>query len=181
MSDITPERIEELRRLAEEATPGPWALIAKGGPQGNYFSIWNPEKGWIILDRVLNLYGEGDRVATYIAAANPATMLALLDALEEARREHAECDIVAENWEEWGRSWERDYHKACDERDQLRAENERLRAALEDIAYNTSSSVPPNSWPSDHYHWMMQRCVSIASNTLFALAASDADDEGDRE
>lgn len=46
------------------------------------------------------------------------------------------------------------------------AELDRLTEVLRDIAYNTSSSVPLGTWPVDHYRWMMQRAVSLASNTL---------------
>ena len=46
------------------------------------------------------------------------------------------------------------------------AEIERLTEVLRDIAYNTSSSVPPESWPVDHYRWMMNRAVSLAANAL---------------
>ncbi|MFA7267040.1 MAG: hypothetical protein WC054_12075 [Candidatus Nanopelagicales bacterium] len=48
----------------------------------------------------------------------------------------------------------------------LRKERERLRAALSDIAYNTSSSVPLEQWPVDHYRDMMNRCIGIAARAL---------------
>ena len=78
LSLLSPEELDALEALAQAATPGPWGLIPKGGPQGNYFGVWNPQKGWIVLDRVLNIQGEGDASATYIAAANPETVLRLL-------------------------------------------------------------------------------------------------------
>lgn len=41
-----------------------------------------------------------------------------------------EHDEVVEHAYEWGRAWERDYHKAMNERDALAAENAALREAL---------------------------------------------------
>lgn len=52
--------------------------------------------------------------------------------------------------------------------DALEAENKRLREALSDVAYNTSSSVPLGQWPVDHYRDMMHRCVGIAARSLEA-------------
>ena len=45
-------------------------------------------------------------------------------------------------------------------------ERDRLRAALSDIAYDTSSSVPLEQWPVDHYRDMMSRCIGIAARAL---------------
>lgn len=62
-----------LRELAEAATPGEWAV-----KDGTY-AVHQPDyQCWIPQDR-------GD--AAYIAAANPAVILALLDRLEAAAKE----------------------------------------------------------------------------------------------
>ena len=69
MTDPTPD-LTELRRLAEAATPGPWATAA--------FQL--------VIDvarRIdVGMCGHRDDAA-YIAAANPAVVLALLDAAAE--------------------------------------------------------------------------------------------------
>lgn len=62
MSALTPERLAELRRLAETAAPGPWYGVDE-----------------------LSLLIENERATEdipYIAAVNPATVLALLDAAD---------------------------------------------------------------------------------------------------
>lgn len=74
MSDI-----EELRRLAEEATPGLW--IATVDPLG--FHVGGV-RGRIAL--AVPSRGRGARAdAEFIAAANPQVILALLDELEALR------------------------------------------------------------------------------------------------
>lgn len=76
--DQPPDRLvdlEELRRLAEQATPGPWAWSGRGN-------------GYIRADKqtVADMrYRNGAKDAPYIAAANPATILSLLDQIEELR------------------------------------------------------------------------------------------------
>ena len=73
MPDLTPETLAELRRLAEAATPGPWATAA--------FQL--------VIDvarRIdVGMCGHRDDAA-FIAAANPAVVLALLDAAAERDR-----------------------------------------------------------------------------------------------
>jgi hypothetical protein len=67
---------EALREAAEKATPGPWRRSGS----------------WIMAPSryLVALWGEGWKVeeadATYIAAANPTTILALLDRLQAAER-----------------------------------------------------------------------------------------------
>lgn len=46
------------------------------------------------------------------------------------------------------------------------SEIERLQAALRDIAYNTSSSVPLAAWPVDHYRDQMHRAIGLAARAL---------------
>ena len=73
----------DLRRLAEQATPGPWHVktLYLGGPE-----IWaGPDE-----DHQTGFQGVTDRVnqphdAAYIAAANPQAILALLDERESDR------------------------------------------------------------------------------------------------
>ena len=79
-----PERHEapdvvELRRLAEAATPGPWSLT--DGDPAMSGQHWTIRRQGVPGIRVSGFtYGfNGD--ATYIAAANPAVVLGLLDRL----------------------------------------------------------------------------------------------------
>lgn len=71
---LTMERVTELRRLAEKATPGEWV---SNDPGVVVFPEWG---GWVAEDDTEN----ADADAAYIAAANPATILALLDHLQFA-------------------------------------------------------------------------------------------------
>lgn len=80
-----------LREAAEKATPGDWCsddrhgVIADSGLNGNYYiaSCSGPE------------HRDNKR---FIAAANPATVLALLDELEAANRRNAELNSTLERW-----------------------------------------------------------------------------------
>lgn len=79
---MTPEQRAELRKAAEEATPGPWYA-------GN---------DWLTADMtfesvLLQLNSTGSSAdgfdLKYIAAANPATILSLLDYVESLERDAA--------------------------------------------------------------------------------------------
>ena len=73
-----------------------------------------------------------------------------------------------EHFSEWsaeGKAF-RELQEARATIDALEAENKRLREALSDVAYNTSSSVPLGQWPVDHYRDMMHRCVGIAARIV---------------
>lgn len=82
---------QALREAAEKATPGDWCsddrhgVIADSGLNGNYYiaSCSGPEH------RANKLF---------IAAANPATVLALLDELEAKDRRNAELNSTLERW-----------------------------------------------------------------------------------
>src|SRR5690606_7317734 len=65
MADLTPDRLLELRLIAEAATPGPWAFPHQKDPYGCY------------------LLPLTENNASYIAAFDPTTVLALLDRIEE--------------------------------------------------------------------------------------------------
>ena len=107
MPDLTPD-LAELRRLAEAATPGPWTTAA--------FQL--------VIDvarRIdVGMCGHRDDAA-YIAAANPAVVLALLD----------ERDALAADADKWQRAaltLQGDRDALTDERDSLSWQVEALRA-----------------------------------------------------
>lgn len=78
---------KRLRELAEKATQGPWETEYDNHGNGGFSEWYNvgPKTG---RPRVAEVHS-GEANAAYIAAANPATILALLDRLEQAERERA--------------------------------------------------------------------------------------------
>lgn len=81
MTELTPERLQELRRIAEAATPGPWDTTRYNG--GLRFD--GPLRVYAGTDPE---YGEprpipaSDADNRYIAAFDPQTVLAMLDEIE---------------------------------------------------------------------------------------------------
>lgn len=73
---------KELRRVAEVATPGPWVQRGRADPT----MVLESRNGYRVADC---LYGEHPCTspdAEFIAAANPATVLALLDRVERLEK-----------------------------------------------------------------------------------------------
>ncbi len=88
MSDV-PD-LAALRALAGEATPGPW-------------EVWRTQS-WTVGSATdpsltgIECYGERpDEDAAFIAAANPAVVLALLDRLEAAEEESDEAIVFIQS------------------------------------------------------------------------------------
>lgn len=106
MSDLTPETLAELRRLAEAATPGPWeATIFDSGHSKFEFeaSVCTQDVG----DSICRMEGllrttdneryrtDGSLDALYIAAASPDVVLGLLDRLAHMTeaRDNARAEV----------------------------------------------------------------------------------------
>ena len=78
--------MSDLRKLAEAATPGPWSPT-KGHPSLRYYGVHCASGPIIRFHGMGKANTGGHDNAAYIAAANPAAILALLDerdALREA-------------------------------------------------------------------------------------------------
>lgn len=73
--------LDELRRLATEATPGPWVVSSEDN------IITGPNGEIVCADGSGAFVAVGDDDARLIAAANPATILALLDEVEKLRKD----------------------------------------------------------------------------------------------
>lgn len=130
-----------LREAAEKATPGPWYVHDKPCEDGNY-GIDTSDKEFLAEAVVWwgfsrqSIWREED--AKHIAAANPATVLALLDELEaKDRRITEKADIIAKQ-ERWIKDVEATMIAATD-----RAEAAEKRiSALE----GREVTLPPTFW-----------------------------------
>lgn len=100
--NVTPELLAELRQKAEAATPGPWATKynltrvyrAHGDPR-----VSQNEIARSLFESKPESIVRARNNATYIAAANPALLLALLDEIERLREacdQWKEAALVAE-------------------------------------------------------------------------------------
>lgn len=92
--DIT-ELVQSLKAAITEATPGPWYVHDKPCEDGNY-GIDTSDKEFLAEAVVWwgfarqSIWREED--AKYIALANPANVLALVEALEKAQQRIAELE-----------------------------------------------------------------------------------------
>ena len=94
-------KLQELKKLALAATPGPWLYRHDpGNPAGCQHGIKLPgEHGYWVADcldnadRITEGGHAGMRNAAYIAAANPAAVLELIELAERATAAHAESDV----------------------------------------------------------------------------------------
>ncbi|HBY2141564.1 TPA: ead/Ea22-like family protein [Klebsiella pneumoniae] len=97
MTDIT-ELAQRMKAAAEKATPGPWYVHDKPCEDGNY-GIDTSDKEFLAEAVVWwgfarqSIWREED--AKYIALANPANILALVEALEKAQQRIAELESRA--------------------------------------------------------------------------------------
>ena len=97
MNDIT-ELAQRMKAAAEKATPGPWYVHDKPCEDGNY-GIDTSDKEFLAEAVVWwgfarqSIWREED--AKYIALANPANILALVEALEKAQQVDEElCKLL---------------------------------------------------------------------------------------
>ena len=80
---------QELRKLAEAATQGPWIAAGPsyGDPVPRYYNTVVTDTDYPIEDEDICSDTMTSEDALYIAAANPAAILALLDRLENAEKD----------------------------------------------------------------------------------------------
>ena len=92
VGELTPERLAELRRIAEAATPGPWEVVGLAGYGGPY-ALRMPHRSGRTWYGVEGIKRRED--AEYFVAMNRNTVLALLDEIERLRRERdAALDVL---------------------------------------------------------------------------------------
>lgn len=100
MQVLTPEQLADLRQKANAATPGPWKADLRVGKAMVYPSKYTPNclcevpykevvctiQG-VYRDNAWHMDKQQDDNAKYLAAADPATILQLLDMIERLERE----------------------------------------------------------------------------------------------
>ena len=92
MSELTPDRLAKLRRIAEAATPGPYEVVGLTGYGGPY-ALRMPHRSGRTWYGVEGIKRRED--AEYFVAMNRNTVLALLDEIERLRRERdAALDVL---------------------------------------------------------------------------------------
>lgn len=131
----------ELRRLAKAATPGEWSAVWEEGDDTawpNLFPIIQAENGETVIGNE-GFYSdlEQDKAnAQFCAAANPKTILALLDEIDgllaQHGRDRAELRALCQARDD-----------ARKERDRLKAENEALRGALQAVQAEVDGNLRP--------------------------------------
>ncbi len=90
---VDTERLRALAEAAQAIEPGPWRIEEDGH---------DSDAGWVAPH---GAFTRSREVNEYMAAASPDRVLALLAALDQARRERegllAECDAAKEDADEW--------------------------------------------------------------------------------
>lgn len=109
-TEITHELLADLKAKAEKATPGPWNLIGEKktivtGSSGRLVSssthcmLFRPH----LLDQAT-----GTDNASFIAAANPAVVLALIEHIEQLERGNERLKIELHDMDSSGREMHKD-------------------------------------------------------------------------
>lgn len=108
--------INELRRLAQAATPGPWH--ATKSVETNSWAVWSDTTRLMELrpTKTVDMYRVSN-TATFIAAVNPATISELLDRLEAAEKAVTEA---------YQRGYATGQEESEKEREELRADKKAL-------------------------------------------------------
>ncbi|WP_328997096.1 ead/Ea22-like family protein [Pseudomonas aeruginosa] len=134
----------ELRRLAKAATPGPWVTDAQ--QNGAIFNI-ESESGDMCIAMSqenpaptrLEINEQRRANAEWIAAANPNTILALLDEIDRLSDELSACTEHPGGCGYWREAAKR----RAEERDRLRAQNDALRGALHAVQAEVDGNLRP--------------------------------------
>ncbi|HCF5790964.1 ead/Ea22-like family protein [Pseudomonas aeruginosa] len=132
----------ELRRLAKAATPGPWVTDAQ--QNGAIFNI-ESESGDMCIAMSqenpaptrLEINEQRRANAEFIAAANPKTILALLDEIDRLSDELSACTEHPGGCGYWREAAKR----RTEERDQFKEENEALRESLQALIHISNATA----------------------------------------
>ncbi|NWC12011.1 hypothetical protein HX776_24810 [Pseudomonas agarici] len=149
----------ELKKLAEKASPGPWWVDSHGMTMMSMPDLQvvfnHPQQSVAVRNEETgNLsHWRNDWDASYIAAANPAAVLALI--AESERLERLALDSVNAEY-----AGSMDLESICAERDQLRAENAGLKTgyeAYERVNAGLRAEVEGLRKDAERYRWLRER------------------------
>lgn len=135
---LSPERISELKELAGKATPGPWrrasgtANYRVYGQFREVASAYQVKHGTRAGDVLVEADGRAN--ASYIAAIDPATLLALLSAFEEMTLYDGHPAVIVREMADRIEALER-------ERDEARAACVALRDERDNLSSIVSSGI----------------------------------------
>ena len=85
---------KELRELAEKATPGEWKLIIRGNSVQSHAVVCHDDSVSLNPQNICSGISPKTGNAAYIAAANPARIIELLDRVEKAEMV---CEMLYQN------------------------------------------------------------------------------------
>ena len=156
------ENLDQLRQVAERATPGPWApWLDQDGAEhmngmlmvGNEAAVIPAGETWVEgvdVNPIACVYTPEDRA--HIATFDPPTVLALIDRVEAAEESHRLANVMLRTvLEEMGSGPETDpiikVRQLVARAGAAEAAVQRVRDAIRDAP--TSDPTPPDDWPND--------------------------------
>lgn len=163
MTDIT-ELAQSLKAAAEKATPGEWVYFPKN--TSIEYDVGSDESQGSILyvDSGDFTQAQTDRNGEFIALANPANILALVEALEKAQGMEA--------------YWKTQCRGITDHCEELQAriaelESRTVTAAAADVLAERKRQVTTEGWTPEHDDQHVNFEMAIAGG-LYAISAVDS-------
>lgn len=148
---LTPERLAELRRIAEAATPGPWVYEERPTKCTDHVVLTERHPRVLINGE----YAVGNRDLSHIATFDPPTVVALLDEIDTLRAKLD--DLLSQRIDEAeAKLATRPVEQVVGE---LQAENRRLREVAERV-------VRANKDVDRHGYASLRRMVYALENVL---------------
>lgn len=170
---ITPEKLKELRELAENAMPGPWCECQA---QDGCGLVWSKPLDMPVattntdsdVDGIHSSKERKLRDSKFIAAIDPQTVLELLDEIERLQKEINNFLTYGQGGANLKESQLIDkLYKAERERDEARAQAAAMREALETFA--------------DARRWRYKHCWVYYGESPFLLAQQALSPDAGRE
>ena len=187
MSNDTSRDWEELKKLAEAATPGPWEHLSHSAEE----AVYTPGRGssaisvdYVTQEGVREKYRDeveaakaefgskemAQADAAFIAAFNPETILELIAEVERSKGDLERLRPQLDRAEELG-------EKLAVEFDQLKAERDRMAEALGPMLemYESCDAGDP-SWPDHHTPQLLPPTIGELRRARSALNTGEKTD-----